>query len=80
MLLCLLHHAVCVDGPFQFVCDVYSEELKTFHLLHDCPIDVNRGMLPFRPITVVSSANLMIELEVCMATQSWVNRENRGEG
>ena len=27
------------------------------------------------PTTVVSSANLMIELEGCMATQSWVNRE-----
>ena len=25
----------------------------------------------------MSSANLMIELEVCMATQSWVNREYR---
>uniref|UniRef100_A0A4W5QB14 DLG associated protein 2 n=1 Tax=Hucho hucho TaxID=62062 RepID=A0A4W5QB14_9TELE len=33
----LLHHAVCVAGPFQFVCDVYAEELKTFHLLHYCP-------------------------------------------
>ena len=27
--------------------------------------------------TVVSSANLMIELEACTATQSWVNREYR---
>jgi hypothetical protein len=26
---------------------------------------------------VVLSANLMIELEACMATQSWVNREYR---
>ena len=25
----------------------------------------------------MSSANLMIELEACMATQSWVNREYR---
>ena len=25
----------------------------------------------------MSSANLMIELEVCVATQSWVNREYR---
>jgi hypothetical protein len=25
--------------------------------------------------TVVSSANLMIVLELCLATQSWVNRE-----
>ena len=22
-----LHHTVCVGGPFQFVCDVYAEEL-----------------------------------------------------
>ena len=27
--------------------------------------------------TVVSSANLMIELEACMAMQSWVNRAYR---
>jgi hypothetical protein len=26
---------------------------------------------------VVSSANLIFELEVCVATQSWVNREYR---
>ena len=30
-----------------------------------------------KPTTVVSSANLMIGLEACMATQSWVNREYR---
>uniref|UniRef100_A0A4W5JP63 Atlastin GTPase 1 n=1 Tax=Hucho hucho TaxID=62062 RepID=A0A4W5JP63_9TELE len=35
-LLRLLHHAVCVGGPLQFVRDVYAEELKTFHLLHYC--------------------------------------------
>ena len=33
-LLRLLHHAVCVGRPFQFVRNVYVEELKTFHLLH----------------------------------------------
>ena len=33
VLLCLLHHTVCVGGPFQFVCDVYAEERNTFHLL-----------------------------------------------
>ena len=33
VLLRRLHHTVCVGGPFQFVCDVYAEELKTFHLL-----------------------------------------------
>ena len=32
------------------------------------------SLLVIRPTTVVSSANLMIELEVCMATQSRVNR------
>ena len=26
----------------------------------------------------MSSANLMIELEACVATQSWVNRDYRG--
>ena len=35
-----------MGGPFQFVRDVYAEELKTFHLLHYCPIDVDRGVLP----------------------------------
>ena len=42
----LLPHAVCVVGPFQFVRDVYAEELKTFNLLHYCPVDVDRGVLP----------------------------------
>jgi hypothetical protein len=27
-LLRLLHHAVCVSGPFQFVLDVYAKELN----------------------------------------------------
>ena len=27
-LLRLLHHTVCVGGPFQVVCDVYAEELN----------------------------------------------------
>ena len=42
----LLHNAVCVGGPIQFVCDVYAEELKTFYRLHYCPVDVGRGVLP----------------------------------
>ena len=45
-LLRLLHHAVCVGGPFQFVLDVYAKELITFHLLHYCPVDVDSGVLP----------------------------------
>jgi hypothetical protein len=32
-----------------------------------------------RPTTVESSANLIIVLESCVATQSWVNREYRRE-
>jgi hypothetical protein len=35
-----------VGGPFQFVCDVYAEELKTFHPLQYCPVNVDRGLLP----------------------------------
>ena len=31
-----------------------------------------------RPTTFVSSANLMMVLESCMASQSWLNREYRG--
>ena len=45
-LLHLLHHTVCVGGPFQFVCDVYADELKTFHPLHCCPFDVDGELLP----------------------------------
>ena len=37
---------LCVGGPIQFVCDVYAEELKTLHLLHYCPFDVDRWVLP----------------------------------
>ena len=34
-------------------------------------------MLVIKPTTVVSSANLMMVMEVCVATQSWVNRDSR---
>ena len=43
-LLHLLHRAVCVGGPIQFVRD--AEELKTYYPLHYCPVDVDRGMPP----------------------------------
>jgi hypothetical protein len=33
-LLHLLHHIVCVGGPFQIVSDVYAEELQNVHILH----------------------------------------------
>ena len=46
MLLHLLHHTACVGGPFQFVSDVYAEDLEAVHLLHCDPIDVDRGVLP----------------------------------
>ena len=105
----LLHNTVCVGGPFQLVSDVYTKELKAFHLLHCKPIDVDVGcslgcflkctiisfvlltlserlfswhhtprvssLLVIKPTIVVLSANLMIELEACLAMQSWVNRE-----
>ena len=45
-LLRLLHHAVCVGGPFQFVRDVYTEEFEAFHLLHCSPVDVDMVLLP----------------------------------
>ena len=34
-------------------------------------------MLVIRPTTVVSYANLRIELDACVAMQSWVNRAYR---
>jgi hypothetical protein len=37
----LLHHTVCVDGPFQFICDVHAGELEAFHPLHCSPVDVD---------------------------------------
>ena len=43
-LLRLLHDAVCVVGPIQFVRDVYAEDLKTYYTLHYCPADVDRGV------------------------------------
>ena len=42
----LLYHTICVGGLFQFVSDVYAEELEAFHLLHCGPIDGDRGVLP----------------------------------
>ena len=45
-LLHLLHHTVCVGGPFQKVSDVYAKELEAFHLLHCGPVDVDRGVAP----------------------------------
>ena len=43
---CAFFTTLSVDGPFQFLRDVYAEELKTLHPLHYCPINVNRGLLP----------------------------------
>jgi hypothetical protein len=37
-------HYLC--GPFQFVSDVYAEELEAFHLLCCGPINVDKGVLP----------------------------------
>ena len=45
-LLRFLHHTLCVGGPFQFVSDVYVEELEAFYLLHCGPVDVDRVVLP----------------------------------
>ena len=42
----LLLYAVCVGGPFQFVSDVYTEELEAFHLFDCSPVNVDRGVLP----------------------------------
>ena len=44
-LLRLLHHTVCVSGPYQFVSDMYADELEAFHLLHCGPVNVDRRVL-----------------------------------
>jgi hypothetical protein len=44
-LLHLLHHTVCVDGPFQAVSDVHAEEFEAFHPLHYDSINVFRVIL-----------------------------------
>ena len=46
-LLPLLHHTVCVGGPFQIFSDVSAEELEAFHFLHCIPVNVDGGMLLF---------------------------------
>jgi hypothetical protein len=58
----LLHHTVCVGGPFQFVSDVYAKELEAFHILHCGPFDVDRGVLPlsFLKSTISSCVLLML--------------------
>jgi hypothetical protein len=45
-LLHLLHHTVCVGGPFQFVSDVYARNLEAFNLLNCGLVDVDKGVLP----------------------------------
>jgi hypothetical protein len=40
-----LHHTVSVDD-FRIVSNVYTEELEAFYLLHCCPVNVDRGVLP----------------------------------
>ena len=66
----LLHHAFCVGGPFQFVRDVYAEELKTFRLLHYCLVNVDRGVLPllFPEVHDHLLCFVDIELEVIFLT------------
>ena len=53
-----------------FSCHHYSRALTS-------SLEDVSSLLVNRPTTVVSSVNLMIELEACVATQSWVNREDR---
>ena len=45
-LLRLLHHTVCVSGPFHIVSNVYAENLEAFHLLHCGAINVDKCMFP----------------------------------
>ena len=44
-LLRLVHHTVCVGGPFQINSYVYVKDIEAFHLLHCGLVDVNRGVL-----------------------------------
>jgi hypothetical protein len=34
----VLHHRVCLNGPFQFVIDVQAKELEAFHPVYCVPI------------------------------------------
>jgi hypothetical protein len=71
------------DVHDQLLCFVDVEgEVIFLTPLHQGPHLIPVGclvilLLAIRPTTVVSSSNLMIELEACVATQSWVNREYR---
>ena len=57
-LLRLLHNAVCVGGPIQFVSDVYADELNTY-----CPVDVDRGVLPLLFPEVHSHLLCFVDIE-----------------
>jgi hypothetical protein len=82
-LLRLLHHTVCVGGLFQTISDVYAKESRgvlplLFPEVHDQLLRfVDYLVIVGNQAYSVSSANLMIELEACVATQSWVKTEYR---
>ena len=63
-LLHLLHHTVCVGGPFYMVSDVYAEELEaSFHLLHCSPVDVNGCVLPLLSLEVHDQLLHFVDIE-----------------
>jgi hypothetical protein len=59
----LLHHTVCVGGPFQIVSDVLPEEVEDFNLLHCSPVDVDRGVLPLLFPEVQNQLLCVVDIE-----------------
>jgi hypothetical protein len=69
-----------VGGPFQFVSDVYAEELEALHLLQCGPIDVDRGVLPLLFPEVHNHLFSFVDVE-CAVTfmvifPSWMTVQN----
>jgi hypothetical protein len=60
-LLHLLHHTVCVGGPFQVVSDVHAKELEAFHPLWS--MDMDGGLLTLLSPEVHDRLLLFVDIE-----------------
>ena len=63
-LLRLLHHTVCVGGPFQLIRDVYAEGLKTYYPLHYCHVDRGCSLCCFLKSTIISFVLLTLSVRL----------------
>ena len=61
--MCLLHHIVCVNGPFKVVSDVHADQLEAFDPLLCGPIDVDGGVLSLRSPVVHDQLLRFVDFE-----------------